>query len=155
MSEEWRPVAGFEGKYEVSSLGRVRSLFRDPPLVLAQTRHARWGHHRVGLHRAGKQVTINVHRLVARAFIGEPTGPLVRHIDGDPSNNTPSNLAYGTSTDNNRDTVRHGRHYFASRTECPRGHAYTDENTYHLRGVRHCRRCNSIAVAAYKARSAA
>ena len=91
----------------------------------------------------GGKKSVAVHRLVALAFHGEPEpGQLVRHLDGDQTNNVPSNLAWGTMAENQLDSVRHGTHRWASVTECPKGHAYSDENTYvDPNGRRNCRTC--------------
>lgn len=113
----WLPVAGYEGDYEVSDVGQVRSLPRE--------RIGRWGvvrrvpgkilkgiktgpYRRVGLRKEGATRLLRVHRLVARAFV-EGIGPVVRHLDGDSLNNCSENLAWGTQRENTLDTVRHGR----------------------------------------------
>ncbi len=125
--EEWRPIPGHP-KYEVSSLGRVRSLHSAEPRVLK-------------MHPAGSRLDYlyvslggstqgAVHTFVAAAFLGpRPPGLEVRHLNGDPKNNTPSNLAYGTSSENARDTVLHGTHAETRKTHCKRGHEFTAENT--------------------------
>lgn len=144
-AEEWRPVVGYEG-YEVSSLGRVRSLRSGQPHVLALTTR-KDGYRSVGLLRPVGRHTCVVHGLVVAAFLGpRPAGYVIRHLDGEPSHNAVSNLAYGTRGDNNLDTVRHGRHPMARRTRCDQGHEFTEENTAYERtpgnGVRRrCRTC--------------
>jgi hypothetical protein len=68
----------------------------------------RYGHRKVILGGHGKSAW--VHRLVLRAFVGEPpTGHISRHLDGDPTNNALTNLKWGTPAENNADMVRHGR----------------------------------------------
>lgn len=119
--EEWRPIPGFEGAYEVSDLGRVRSLERHVRLVTRQAGETRrrvsprilrpgpssTGHLSVAL---GKSNSKGVHTLVMRAFVGEPPqGMEVRHRDGNPANNCLFNLQYGTRSENNKDTTLHGR----------------------------------------------
>lgn len=112
--EEWCPVVGEEGYYEVSDRGRVRSLDR-----VVGTRKQRWkgrmlkptnmgrGYVGVALRGRNKQ---RVHQLVARTFLGEcPPGQVVCHNDGNPGNNRLENLRYDTQASNCRDTVRHGR----------------------------------------------
>src|SRR5262245_28581247 len=107
MIEEWRAVGGYEGLYEVSSRGRVRSLrskelMRPYPML-------RGGYPAVNLSSNGKKLC-PVHRLVAEAFIGpRPPGADIRHLDGNPANARASNLCYGTRKDNERDKDRHGR----------------------------------------------
>lgn len=116
--EEWRDIPGQEGHYQVSSLGRLRSLDRS-------VRHAKGGLRKIkgrllkpGLARTGHLLTPLgrrthgqlVHRLVAVAFIGPcPDGQEVRHLNGDPADNRVENLAYGTRRRNNMDVVLHGR----------------------------------------------
>lgn len=133
MSEVWKPVVGFEGVYEVSSLARVRRV--------KAAQGTRPGHILTGfVDRKGyRQVRLSgkfarVHRVVAEAFHGPSDLPMVRHIDGDPSNNLPGNLSFGSSLENARDRRRHGRSTDKGakppRTHCIRGHEYTPENTY-------------------------
>lgn len=108
---EWRPVPGFEGRYEVSDDGRVRSFHRGwegRPLAAYVDG---WGYLRLHLFDGdGSCRQYSVHELVALAFIGpRPGGRILRHLDGDPQHNVPSNLAYGTPAENAADTVRMGR----------------------------------------------
>jgi hypothetical protein len=119
--EEWRPVAGFEGAYEVSSLGRVRSLDRwidfgngrgrnAPGRVLRQSWSGRKGNRycKVALSR-GRGQTRTVHVLVAEAWHGPcPRGYWCRHLNGERTDNRPANLAWGTPAENGADTERHG-----------------------------------------------
>lgn len=110
--EEWRPVPGFE-LYEVSSLGRVRSwavrghrgVKNKHPWMLSPG-VGKYGHLRVTL--AGRHQE-SVHVLVAMAFIGPRNDAEVcRHLDGNPANNRPENLAWGTHLQNNLDKNKHG-----------------------------------------------
>ena len=138
-AEEWRPVVGYEGAYEVSSYGRVRSLER---VIMRrngcqQRVHARILRPTIARHR-GNYPTYSLskgsprrtaHALVAGAFIGPvPAGHEVLHRDGNPQNNHVSNLGYGTHGQNMLDIVRHGRHTWANRTKCPRDHALITPN---------------------------
>lgn len=119
MSERWLPVVGYEGKYEVSDLGRVRSLFkgsrygsfpRDEPLILTPTPNTGGGHLRVKLTKEGHTLTALVHVLVLTAFRGAaPAGHEGCHDDGDPENNVLGNLLWKTHEANMQDMVRHGR----------------------------------------------
>jgi hypothetical protein len=106
--ETWRAVPGREGEYEVSDIGRVRSLPRERTRggVLKMPLSTR-GYRRVNLR--GKAV--HVHQLVLEAFVGpKPAGLEARHLDDDRLNNLASNLAWGTRKENYDDAVRHGRH---------------------------------------------
>lgn len=117
-NEEWRPVTGWEGLYEVSNQGRVRSLPRTrdtsergrrqhwPGQILnPSSRHA--GHLVVTLRDSPRHLSEYVHRLVAQEFIPNPENhPLVRHLDDNPKDNRVENLAWGTYSDNTQDKLR-------------------------------------------------
>lgn len=123
MREIWHPAPGFEGLYEVSSLGRVRSLPREVPSdnrwgvpgvrrykgqVLSPTPNEK-GYLSLRLCRGGstEKVRVYVHRLVARAFIPNPGAlPQVLHWDDDPANNQVTNLRWGNQSMNELDKVR-------------------------------------------------
>ena len=109
MTELWKPVVGYEGLYEVSDLGQVRSVPRPRAKggILTQTPNTK-GRLMVSLSKPGLGVkNLQVHRLVAEAFLG-PSDLLVLHDDGDHTNNLPGNLKYGTYALNNEDSRRHG-----------------------------------------------
>lgn len=75
--ENWRPVVGYEGLYEVSDLGNVRSLKRNKVLSPILDKD---GYYIVNLHKDGKQKTYKIHRLVAEAFIPNPDNkPQINH----------------------------------------------------------------------------
>jgi hypothetical protein len=151
-NETWRPVLGFEGAYEVSDHGRVRSLDRRD--TSGRSRRGRVlsaalrrdGHLCVRLYLANRGRTFDVHVLVAAAFIG-PRGANeeTRHLDGDPINNRRENLAYGTKSENNRDRVAHGTHHNAAKTHCPYRHPLVAPNlvaSAERRGARTCLACS-------------
>ena len=136
---QWKPVNGYEGIYEVSSHGRVRSVGRNVTYSSGQVRRYKGkvrrtplnqdGYPRVNLSHQGEDKTRTVHSLVAEAFIGaRPEGTQVCHSDGDPTNNHLDNLRYGTPSDNTLDRVKHGRDHNATKTHCPRGHELSAEN---------------------------
>lgn len=140
-AEEWRPVTGFEGRYEVSDQGRVRSLPR--PRSRGGLLNAWVNNHylRVCLGRRG----MSVHRLVAGAFL-PPAGTgqdQVRHLNGDPMDNRATNLAWGTASENASDKIVHGTNPQLRRTHCPQGHPYDAANTYMFRGARQCKACKA------------
>lgn len=154
-AEHWLPIPGYEGYYEVSDLGRVRSLDR----IISG---GRWGTQRrrgairalaegahgylvVSLSRNGKQVNRYVHQLVLEAFVGpRPAGMEACHWDDDPGNARLDNLRWGTRSTNAHDRTRNGGCQFARRIKCPRGHRLGGANnipSVARRGYRTCLAC--------------
>lgn len=115
-TESWRPVVGYEGLYEVSSHGRVKSLARKRNTgrgirtVRERILRAKPGlYPTVTLRHCGDPKTHYVHDLVLRAFIGPPpSGFEACHGDGDKWNCRLTNLRWDTPSGNHRDRVRHG-----------------------------------------------
>lgn len=95
-NEEWRDIQGYEGYYQVSNLGRVRSLWFGKVRILKQGINQK-GYKRVYFNKDKKKKVYFVHRLVAEAFIHNPNNyPCVNHIDENPSNNNVDNLEWCT-----------------------------------------------------------
>ena len=105
--EEWRPVPGYEGLYEVSDLGRVRSLKFSPPRAIGQGASSH-GYLQVGLSHRGERVRMfRVHRLVLEAFRGPcPSGMEALHGNNDRADASLVNLAWGTPARNQGDRAR-------------------------------------------------
>lgn len=102
-SEIWKPVVGYEGNYEVSSIGRVRSIrWRGgykTHLIFHDLKES--GYVEVLLVKNKEMRYRRVHQLVAEAFIPNPDGkPQIDHIDGDRSNNRVENLRWCTQVEN-------------------------------------------------------
>ena len=144
------PVPRFEGRYAVSSLMRIRSLPRDTASgrrggMLLKPYLRDDGYSQVTLYGPGGKPDSQrflVHELVALAFLGpRPTGMHIRHLDGDPGNSVPENLAYGSPSENMLDVKRHGRG-FGAIERCPKKHLYDEENTRWYKGGRFCRACD-------------
>lgn len=167
MRAIWRPVVGFEGRYEVSAAGSVRSYVygRDPSKPRRITGYInKWGYRRVRLTDGnGRRIERPVHQLVLEAFEGPRPGPWpayeARHLDGNPLNNRwPSNLAWGTKLENADDRRRHGTHGNTKRKTCRRrGHLLVEPNLYEYdlerHGFRRCKACYLGANAVYKKRT--
>lgn len=114
--EQWRAVAGAEGLYEVSNLGRVRSLNRtyefyrkgagmvkrtDKGQLLNQTVNTLYPKVQIRYHHQKRTSIRQVHRIVAETFIDNPKGlPFVNHIDGDKYNANVNNLEWVTHQEN-------------------------------------------------------
>ena len=119
-NECWKPVAGFEGLYEVSDRGRVWSQPRNKTSGgLLKPGLDQSGYLQVDLYRNGKPWKVRVHRLVLVAFVGaRPKGMQCRHLDGHKTNNRLSNLRWGTQVENEADKNCHDR--------VPRGEAHVN-----------------------------
>lgn len=160
--EEWRDIPGYEGYYQASDQGRIRSLDRviyrrdgivsnKPGRVLKQFFDKRYM--KVKLYVPGRPAkTPRVHTLVMRAFYGQrPKGLVICHYDGDPTNNSLDNLRFGTCADNMADMIRHGTNHNASKTHCKRGHEFNEQNTRILRkGGRECLPCKRFLSKRYR-----
>jgi hypothetical protein len=123
MTEKWRSIGGYEGYYEVSNMGRIKSLTRTvvftwrgaPSSALIRERILKLvpdsdGHLTVFLAREGVKDTRRVHSLVAAAFLGpRPSDKGACHKDDEKSNNCVENLYYGTQQENMSDSVRNGK----------------------------------------------
>lgn len=149
--EKWKPISGWEGWYEVSDHGRVRSVDREITYPTYKTRvrgrvlrpdTTSNGTHRIYLQRNGHTERFSVPRIVAREFIGPaPTGkPWVLHWDDDRDNNHVSNLRWGDALENVHDAIRNGLHIGAA-TDCPRGHPYKLGNLVGSENGRRCKTC--------------
>ena len=103
---EWKDINGFEGKYQISEDGRVRSIGRVVKnkcgTMTVNERILKpwidtWGYKNVCLYNNGKCQSKKVHRLIAEAFVPPYSGEQVNHIDGDKLNNSIENLEWCTN----------------------------------------------------------
>jgi hypothetical protein len=102
-NEVWKQVPGYEGHYEVSDMGRVRSIKFGMIKILKQSKRCKSRYYFVQLSLNGIQKNYSVHRLVFSAFNGSLQDELViDHIDGDTCNNTSYNLRQVTQLENAR-----------------------------------------------------
>lgn len=107
QNEEWRPIKGFEGLYEISTFGRIKSLpkkqvilhgsertyYERGEVILSTRRKVRYA--TVSLKRGTKRQSFQVHRLVAITFLPNPNNlPCVNHIDENTLNNAVDNLEW-------------------------------------------------------------
>lgn len=111
MKEIWKDIEGYEGYYQVSNLGRVKSLFRQVKHSegnirnnherILKNQHDGGGYPMVGLHKNSKTKAMKVHRLVMLAFKDNPHNkPEVNHIDENKNNNRLDNLEWVTKKEN-------------------------------------------------------
>jgi len=114
--EIWKPVPGYEGYYEASSEGRIRSVDR----VVYHGKYAynrkgriripydNQGYDNVTLNKDKVEITYSVHRLIAMTFIPNPENkPCVNHIDGNKRNNHIENLEWATYSENSIHALEH------------------------------------------------
>ena len=107
--ETWKPIEGYEGLYEVSDLGRVKSLKFGQEKILKQQKDG-WGYLQVNLCKDGHTKTLRVHRLVAEAFIQNPNNlETINHKDEVKTNNAATNLEWMSVKDNNNYGTRNKR----------------------------------------------
>lgn len=107
MKEEWREVLGYEGLYEVSNIGRIRTTKG----VAKKPGIGSNGYYRVSLSKNGVKIWHSVHRLVAIAFLPNPENkPCVNHIDNDRLNPIVNNLEWCTYQENTDHAVKIGVH---------------------------------------------
>lgn len=117
MEEEWRDIAGYEGLYQVSNLGRVKSLERRIPNsrgfgtrivreMIKKQSCIEGRYCSASFNNNGHHKTIVIHRIVAKTFISNPKNkPTVNHRDGNKHNNRVENLEWATYSENNRHAI--------------------------------------------------
>lgn len=119
MEEIWKDIEGYEGLYQVSNLGRVKSLSREvvrPTLgkyttleIIRKSHYDKDGYLTLSLSKGSKYKLFKIHRLVATAFIPNPENkPQVNHINGIKTDNTLENLEWVTASENVRHAYESG-----------------------------------------------
>lgn len=104
IEEIWKDIEGYEGRYQVSNLGRVKRVTTGRILKSGKNRG---GYLYVNLCKQGVVSNKRIHRLVAQAFIPNPENkPDINHADEDKTNNMVSNLEWATRKEN----LNHGTH---------------------------------------------
>lgn len=149
MQEEWKPIPGYQGRYEVSNLGRVRSSTftvwqvnrwgkvapRVFPAKEIQGSDNGNGYQYITARLNGKKKNLYIHRLVAELFVPNPNNfPVVDHLDFNKSNNAFYNLEWVTQKENvNRARPRMSKpHKVSSRSSTGEKYIYKKRNRYRL-----------------------
>lgn len=113
-SEIWKDIDGYEGRYQVSNMGNVRSLYYHNTKGIVRVKCLKpatdkKGYLRCALSKSNKLVTYKIHRLVATAFIPNPENlPQVNHINGDKSDNRIGNLEWCNNSQNQIHAYKNG-----------------------------------------------
>lgn len=159
-TERWMPIPDTDGHYEVSSLGRVKSVartitrsdgkqqpVRERMLKQGQNTNGYWT---VKIRVNGKQRTLFVHRLLLTCFVRPPVdGEVTRHLNGIRTDNRLDNLSWGTQLQNMQDRIAHGNNPQLNKTHCPRGHLLVEPNLVRSQvkqGRRDCKTCARARV---------
>ncbi len=119
--EIWKDIIGFEGYYQVSSFGNIRSVDRyiqNNPNASRKLKGKNLkqkigikGYHLICLHKNGSNKFVRVPRIVGEMFVENPLNkPQINHKDGDKSNNNASNLEWATCLENITHSVKNGFH---------------------------------------------
>ena len=115
--EQWKDIKGYEGIYQVSDRGRIKSLRKKKYLKVWSTKQ---GYRYVVLNIEGKAYTTYIHQLIAQAFIPNPDNKdIVHHIDRNPENNSLDNLMWVTQQE-----------HFAIHDHSKKVYQYTIEGKY-------------------------
>ena len=154
--EEWRDVVGYDGLYQVSDTGKVRSMYfknnhvfkpRIKEMQIYTNKHRRCY---VSIHKDGIRKNATVHRLVAIAFIPNPNNlPEVNHIDGNPSNNHVNNLEWCTKRQNLKHEYDHNLNKFKARNEKNSKPVVRDDGVIY-ESTRACARAMGVTQSAIK-----
>jgi hypothetical protein len=111
MAEIWKDIIGYEGLYQVSNKGRIKSFPKKghkEDLILSLILTDK-GYYRVGIRKDKNKIMFHVHRLVGAAFIPNPENkPEINHIDGNPLNNCVENLEWCTRSENSIHSYKTG-----------------------------------------------
>lgn len=144
IDERWAPVVGHEGRYEVSTLGRFRSVERIDAVgrrvvpVILKTGVCRSGYEVIALSLGKSRYhRRHCHRLVAEAFIPNPDGfRVVRHLDNDKTNNRVENLDWCSHSTNTKQAIADG--LFTPTAPKGEDHGSAKLNDAKVRVIRRC-----------------
>lgn len=158
--EIWKPIPNYEGLYEVSNYGRVKSCTREIRYTnrfgtevkkpvrgrILTVRAGANGYQYVDLWKRNKGKLRAVHSLVLEVFVGSrPEGYVCCHKDDVRTNNYVGNLRWGTYSDNATDRIKNGRDRNSNKTHCKRGHPLVSPNLIPSKlkaGSRECLACS-------------
>ena len=126
--EIWKDIPGYEGHYQVSNEGRIRSI-KNTPYIILKPDYQKNGYVRVYFWFNNKKRTILVHRIVAKCFVDNPNGyNEINHIDENKANNNASNLEWCTHSYN----MKYG-HTFEKISKSKKGKKLSQDHIEKLR----------------------
>ena len=146
-NEIWRDVVGYEGIYQVSNMGRMKSIIWRCARLINPCLHT-GGYLILGLYKDGKRRNHYLHVLVAQAFIPNPDNKLqINHIDGDKTNNHVENLEWTTRKENIQHSWKIGLRISRKGT-ANKNSKLTSEQVHYIRShyVHHSRKFGSRAL---------
>lgn len=109
MQEIWKDIKGYEGLYQVSNLGRIKSFHKYRTTNRIMKPRLKRGYYQIGLRKDSKRKWYSIHRLVAQAFILNSNNyPIINHKDGNKLNNNVDNLEWCTYSYNSKEAIRLG-----------------------------------------------
>ena len=128
--EVWKPVVGYEGRYEVNENSQIRTLMRRNKRILKHAIREDYFHHFVNITDSkGIRKKKYIHIAALEAFVSlRPEGKEGLHNDGNPYNNHISNLRWGTHSENMQDSIKHGTFYFVGQKGSKHPHAILNES---------------------------
>jgi hypothetical protein len=116
--EQWKDIPGYEGYYQASTYGNIRSVERkikrkdgtsQTKKSITKSKRIRKDYHATTLHKESERITYGVHRLIAMTFLPNPFNlPQVNHQDGNKLNNHLDNLEWSTGSDNIKHAIETG-----------------------------------------------
>ena len=139
--EEWKDIKGYEGLYQISSFGRMRSLRFNKIKILTFNSNRNYYAFKFSINNI-KEIK-QIHRLVAEAFIPNPHNlPYINHKDGNKHNNNVKNLEWCTASENVKHAYRTGlapKHATLQNQPYQKGILETNTNTFYF-SIRECAR---------------
>lgn len=133
MEEVWKDIVGYEGLYQISNLGRVKSLNykHTGKERILKDRKTNKGYLRAVLYKEGKQKQFLVHRLVAEAFVPNPENkPCIDHIDTNPLNNVCTNLRWVTQKENCNNSL--SKEHYSKTKKGKKRKPFSEEHKKHI-----------------------
>jgi hypothetical protein len=120
--EQWKDIPGYEGLYQASNSGRIKSILRNKILKPWKNKNGNKYRLMVSLWKNKIKTKFYVHQLILLAFVGPRVNNMeVCHNDGNSENNSIENLRWDTHQNNMQDMIKDGNHWFSNNPDISRG----------------------------------